>query len=210
MSRFIPAAAALAVGLAAGPAGATVTYFNDEAAFDAATAGIGFVLDPFDNGIAAADSITLDSGVVSENMGGSRGSFDNTVTGGIYLNAVDGNGTNASLSVVWTFPIPVTAVGLQYLGLFADEVSVTVDGSLRALRESADGDPEDGFFGFTTTTPVTSITFTTQHPALYDTYGFDDLAFGAASAEVPLPAGLPLLLAGLGALGLAARRRVTS
>ena len=38
------------------------------------------------------------------------------------------------------------------------------------------------------------------------TMGFDDVTFQATSA-VPLPAAFPLLLAGLGALGLMARRK---
>ncbi|GMG81219.1 hypothetical protein LNKW23_04310 [Paralimibaculum aggregatum] len=207
MSRFIPAAAALAVGLGAGPAGATVTYFNDEAAFDAATAGIGFIRDPFDTDIAEADSITLDSGVVSENTGTFRLSGYNQVASGRYRNYVHGGAAGGgTIAITWTFPAPVTALGLQYVDVNEDELAVTVDGTMRALRESADGDPRDGFFGFTTTVPVSSIVFTHEIVYFTDYFEFDDLAFGAASAEVPLPAGLPLLLAGLGALGLAARR----
>lgn len=42
-------------------------------------------------------------------------------------------------------------------------------------------------------------------------YSLDNLAFNAADvAPVPLPAGLPMLLAGLGAFGLVRRKRATS
>jgi len=199
---------AMALFLSVTSANAAVMFFNDQAAFNLATTGIAFTVDPFSNDIADADSITFDSGVISTNIGGNRLSIDNLVSGGNYENEVDGDGSVASLSITWTFPSAVTAVGLDYLGIDSDATNITVDGVTRALRESADGDPFTGFFGFTSTTPVSSVTFDTFSPFISDGFRFDNLQFGAASAvSVPVPATLLLFLSGLLGLGIVSRRK---
>ncbi|MEM7527382.1 MAG: hypothetical protein AAF416_06845 [Pseudomonadota bacterium] len=186
------------------PAQAVVTFFNDESAFDAATSGLLFTTDDFSADVAQANPIVFESGVTSLNVGGATQlAADNSISGGRYNNAVDGNGNLASLSIVWTFPEPVIAVGWQYFSVESDGLNVLVDGTLRALSESADSDPFNGFFGFTTTNPVTQITFGTFSPTDIDEFNIDDLQFAAErDAVVPLPGALPLLLAGLAGLTL--------
>ncbi|MEM6550132.1 MAG: hypothetical protein AAF713_20655 [Pseudomonadota bacterium] len=182
------------------PAFAIVTFFNDESAFDAATSGLLFTTDDFSTDVAQGNPIVFESGVISQNVGGSPLLFNsNSITAGVYLNGVDGDGSGAALSIVWTFPEPVIAVGWQYEGVGLNDANVLVDGALRALRE--DGDPASGFFGFITTNPVTQITFDTFAPTGLDLFQFDDLQFAAQQdAVVPLPGALPLLLAGLAGL----------
>ncbi|MEM7528445.1 MAG: hypothetical protein AAF416_12290 [Pseudomonadota bacterium] len=182
------------------PAYAIVTFFNDESAFDAATSGLLFTTDDFSTDVAQGNPIAFESGVVSLNRGGETQFADrNSISSGVYNNGVDGDGSSGPLSVIWTFPEPVIAVGWQYAGLELNETNVLVDGALRALRES--GDPQNGFFGFTTTNPVTLIRFDTFASDDLDRFQFDDLQFAAQQdAVVPLPGALPLLLAGLAGL----------
>ncbi|MEM7527380.1 MAG: hypothetical protein AAF416_06835 [Pseudomonadota bacterium] len=187
------------------PAQAVVTFFNDETAFDTATSGLLFTTDDFSTDVGRDNPIVFESGVTSLNVGGPPFGTDNAIFGGVYNNAIEGAGNVASVSFVWTFPEPVVAVGLQYLGVDEDALNVLVDGALRALRESADADPLNGFFGFTTTNPVTQITFNTFSPTPIDFFDFDDLQFAAAPAVVPLPGALPLLLGSLAGLAFAAR-----
>ncbi|MEL7172158.1 MAG: VPLPA-CTERM sorting domain-containing protein [Pseudomonadota bacterium] len=196
----------IALTLTAMPAQAVVTFFTDEAAFDTATSGLLFTTDDFSTDVAPADQITFASGVISLNQGGVVRIFeDNSIEGGVYNNAVDGDGGDGGLSILWTFPEPVTAVGFQYFDLTENDVNVSVDGSVRALREG--GDPTDGFFGFTTTTPVTEIIFDTFDVQDADVFDFDDLQFAGEAQVVPLPGALPLLLAGLAGLAVVRQRR---
>ncbi|MGB5594513.1 MAG: hypothetical protein WBM32_00065 [Crocosphaera sp.] len=58
--------ATLGVGVLAQSAQA-FTIFTDRAAWEAAIAGATITTDPFDNDIALAQSITLDSGIISTN-----------------------------------------------------------------------------------------------------------------------------------------------
>ncbi|MEM7527381.1 MAG: hypothetical protein AAF416_06840 [Pseudomonadota bacterium] len=188
------------------PSQAVVTFFNEESAFDAATGGLLFTTDDFSTNVAQDNPIVFESGVTSLNVGAAvLGGADNSISGGRYNNAIAGGGFIGSLSIVWTFPEPVIAVGWQYFSVNSDGLNVLVDGTLRALRESADSDPFNGFFGFTTTNPVTEITFGTFSPTQLNVFDFDDLQFAAAPAVVPLPGALPLLLAGLAGLAFAAR-----
>lgn len=197
-------AMAAVAAILASEASATVAFYNDKTAFDAATSGTSFVVDSFSNSIAQGNPITFDSGVVSTMIGGIQ-AFDNFVSGDKFNIAISGSGSSGPLSNLWDFPAPVTAVGFSYFGINTDGVSLSVDGSVRAIRESADSDPENGFFGFTTTVPVSSILFDSFSPIALDVYDIDNLQFGLAA--VPVPAALPLLLGALTALGFAARRR---
>ncbi|MEM1145819.1 MAG: hypothetical protein AAGI88_24865, partial [Pseudomonadota bacterium] len=96
------------------PAYAIVTFFNDESAFDAATSGLLFTTDDFSTDVALGNPIVFESGVISQNVGGAPLRFgNNSIAGGTYNNAVDGKGDFGSLSIVWTFPEPVIAVGWQ-------------------------------------------------------------------------------------------------
>ncbi|MEM1381662.1 MAG: PEP-CTERM sorting domain-containing protein [Pseudomonadota bacterium] len=182
-----------------GFANASVTFFKDEAAFNAATAGVTFTTDTFSNNISAADTIFLDSGVVSANSGGNRAAH--FVASGLYFNSLDGDGTGASLENMWTFPEPVIAIGFDYFSLVEERITVSVDGVTRAIRLV--GEDADGFLGIVSLSPITSIVFDNVTQGFVDAYEVDNLRFGAT--EIPLPA--PMLLFATVIDAAVARRR---
>lgn len=200
-TAILTAAAVSSTLLSAAPASAVVTFFNDQAAFNAATAGFTFTFDGFDNDIAQADVITLDSGVISTNR--DRLVDDNSVSNGVYNNAIDGDGGTASEISEWLFPQEVTAVGFDFFDVRAGRLTLEVDG-VTSQVSPVDG---DGFFGFLSSTAVTEVTFGNA-TNLINEFDLDNLQFGSADvAAVPLPATLPLLLAGFAAMGIARRKR---
>lgn len=194
----------VAMALLTAPASAAVQFFNQVADFNAATTGLPFNNDRFDNPIAAADFITFDSGITAQTIGGNRmGPDQNAVIGGRYSIAFDATGAQAAQQVQITFPIPVAAACFDFFGVPVGSMSVTVDGVTQTLVGSSTFGM-DGFFGFFSTQPITSITFQTAASVFTDVFELDNIEFVDANA-VPVPAALPLF--GLGLAGAAALRR---
>ncbi|MGF1500175.1 MAG: VPLPA-CTERM sorting domain-containing protein [Paracoccaceae bacterium] len=211
-NALVSAVLATAISTAAGAAPFQV--FTDRAAWEAAVGGATITEDGFDNDIADADSITFDSGVVSTNSGGTRFLVDNMIDDGIYENAVDGDGAQASLLITWTFPEAIFAFGADW-----DDTTnagiLTVTGNFDGMGDetvnfgSVLGDPGEGFLGIVGMGDFTQIAFGTALATEGEIFDADNLVFAAApDGVIPLPAGLVLMLTGLGAFGaLRATRR---
>ena len=187
---------------------AAVTSFDDRPAFDGTLAGFGVTEDFFDDPIVAGDTIVFDSGVISVNSEPSLQASDNSVGSGVYQNTVALGGI-APDEITWTFPEPVSAFGFDIFGVVPNGLQVTIDDGMGLqsfiLADIIDG-AGDGFVGFFSDGSFSHVVFST---ALVPTDGFalDNLAFASAPSEVPVPAALPLMIAGLTWLRYATKRQ---
>lgn len=200
--------------MAASASASTVTFFTDKASFDAATTGVTFTTDDFSTDIAAAESITFSSGVTSTLRGGDitiAVTFgDNQVGSSRYSSVTDGGGSFGAETIDWLFPSAVTAIAFDYSDVDLGGLNIQVGGVTRDVVNSGISTFQDGFLGLVSTTALTSLTFGNSGSSSPDLFQLDNLQFGAAASDpsvIPLPAALPLLLAGLGGLGLLRARR---
>jgi PEP-CTERM motif-containing protein len=207
---------ALVAGLcAAWPAAAQVTY-TDRATFEAAASATstttfdGFASDTPFRGSA------LDVGafsVVTMGSAADGGSFpeNNIVDVPPVLPETDINGTahlniftNADSSFFLTLDAPATAFGADF-GAFNDgafRTALFVDG----VQLGANWVNGDGFFGFTTNTPFTTLEF---RGIINDVFGIDNVTIGTGAA-VPEPSTWAMMLMGFGAIGWSMRRRTSA
>ncbi|MEM6760361.1 MAG: VPLPA-CTERM sorting domain-containing protein [Pseudomonadota bacterium] len=102
-----------------------------------------------------------------------------------------------------SFARPVTAFGADFANLGTSSGRTTI---------SAGGDSIDitsrnpGFFGFSSATPFSSVSFTSNQINSVNLIALDNVLYAPVPVPVPVPATLPLLLVGLGGL-VALRRR---
>lgn len=202
----------LILALGAGQANAA-TVFYDRALYNAAVqASYGSVTvreDSFDTPVPAADSITFESGVTSTNSGGLRFALDNRVENGRYENAVDGDGTAASVSIGWLFPNDIVAFGFDCISCNSSgglTLFAATDGPFISKFNVVQNEENErtGFIGIVGTTIFNALEFQSGSSVLFETFVIDDLTFAsqASISAVPLPAAAPLYGAGLGLLGL--------
>lgn len=229
--------AATTLAIAAPAQAATFTTFTDRAAFETALAGVAVIATPVIedfNGDEVDFGENASGGVVGQRttvdiIGHVGDGSDQGLTGtGFFEGEVDGGGTDEADIVFNTGPILGFGLdGLQddnetpefdpeEIGiLFGGELFLVSD--LLGLSDSSDGAPVDDtetgavFIGILSDTAFSS--FTLLHgdkvapggvDGANENFWIDELVLAPA---VPLPAGLPLLLAGLGAFGVLRRRR---
>ncbi|TXI16232.1 MAG: PEP-CTERM sorting domain-containing protein [Roseateles sp.] len=215
-------AAAAAACLACGQVAAT-TFYGDRASFDARGAGSAY----FNNLDEQGDTAPLPFGFGPlsfsgsfgnafywasdwhENAPGVNGNVDGTAWVQVRLNTFTGALTLASDE-------PLRMLGLDLRPYFdasgnsdgGETVRFSTDtGESGSFQLPATNSP--AFLGLVFDAPVTAISFSigADHGNGFTWFGIDNLQTYSAVSAVPEPASVALLLAGLGGVGLAARRR---
>lgn len=185
--------------LALAAPGSAYTVYTNRAAWEAALSGRSIVTDTFSNQINSAQSITLDSGIVSTNSGpiSLPNMFNNNSVGvvnaGVYDNAVQAGSGTASNTISWLFPNAVTAFGADFIGAGTNRLSLSgdFDGTgLQSLIVNTTISGSDGFLGVIGTTSFTSIILGNSSTQV-DGFSIDNASFA------PVPGPLPLLGASL-------------
>jgi len=165
------------------------TIFTNRTAWQAAVdaiAGSVTTTDTFSNNIASAQTITLDSGIVSANSFPPAVAFeDNSVSGGLFLNSTDGDASSASTTITWTFPSPVFA----YFDGTGNQ-TLLVNNSIGGAN---------GFLGIIGNANFRSIVFGTNTNDL-DIFQIDSASL-ASVASVPVAVPEPGMITGLVFLG---------
>jgi hypothetical protein len=194
--RNILSASALAIIAATGAQAITVTTFDDRATFESAL--VFFVSETFDGG-PPFPLVTVTGGSVS---------FANDLL-------EDRINDDAAVSTTFDFAIDIAAFGgdfdLAGPGGVGSGISFAVsDGVTTEAVASLPGTAQ-GFFGFIVDGPETfsQVLLSELDPAAgIETYSLDDLTYGSGTPPpIPVPAAMPLMLAGLAGFGLLARRR---
>lgn len=110
---------------------------------------------------------------------------------------------NYSVESTFTFTTAVFGLGFDYTGNPTVDVNSHAHPILQGLTSGA----EDGFFGVISDVALNAWTLgQTDSHMMFDNVTYD----GGSVSSVPVPAALPLLLAALGGLGFAGRRRKSS
>jgi hypothetical protein len=147
--------------------------------------------DTFSNPIASAQSITLDSGIVSTNSIPPTlpNAFNNnSVSGGVYNNATQaGTGNTASNTVTWQFPSAnVWAFGADFISTNTDRLTLIGNfdgtGEQTILVNNTIGGP-DGFLGIVGMAEFSSVVFS-NNTTTVDGFSIDNASF-ATKHTVP-------------------------
>ena len=193
--------------IAAAPATAQVVTYTSQVAFDAATINmVDYGIQTPDGGYGptagsyADGPFTITSSdlqyVLNDGGYGDNNYLDNlqTIGGGPYVSvAISGDHH---------------AVGFDIGAFYATgTVNVTING-IGGYSFTATSAPDWGFFGITSDSAITSVSFTTLSFGEIDMLGFH-AGDVAQSGTVPEPASWALMLAGFGAVGGFLRRRRT-
>ncbi|MBI1218049.1 MAG: VPLPA-CTERM sorting domain-containing protein [Rhodobacteraceae bacterium] len=175
------------VAAAAAPSGAATVTYTTLATYTAALGYTPSVGETFNGG-------TLD-GTLLSSLGGVFKLTNNKVT------QVGGTAKNGQTTTL-NFSEAVTSFAVDIGSLLSGEVAnVYLDGVLSATLSGS-----TKFFAVISPTAFTTVTFAdATNPTINTQFNIDNLR--AVPAPVPLPAGLPLLVAGLGAVGLMGRKR---
>ena len=210
--------AAFSLAMASSAQAAVVTYIGADnnvgnlaqmtnssaaaAAFDAVTAGATLV--DFESALPA--SLSIAGGSITNNSGcGALCGFNTTSGGQNFLSLFGGSATFNFTSAVNAFGFFVS--GLQ-TNLVGQQTVTFSDGSQQVINfpSAVQGGNGGGgaFIGFTDFgKSILSVTVNVSN----DIVAIDDLRFGNIGAPVPEPATWAMMIAGLGAVGYAMRRR---
>ncbi|WP_332865394.1 hypothetical protein [Pannus brasiliensis] len=171
------------------------TIYTDRTAWqNAVTAPPGNTIttDTFSTNIPAAQTITLTSGIVSANsLPPPVGVEFNTVSGGNYVNATDGDASEGSAAITWTFPGPTFAFGANFS--LVNPNSLTLSGNFdgtgnQTLVVYNSLNASSGFLGIIGNANFNSIVFGNASTVL-DIFIVDNASFavGIPPAAVPEP-----------------------
>lgn len=207
MLRIATTFVALAL-LSAQASAASFTVFTDRTAFEAA-AGASLATETFDSVVVdtsfAGGPVTVGDLTISAEEPGAFG--NQLIDAPPVLGEVDGNGTTAinffttaAEDAEIAFAAPVTAFGADFFNFNDDTLRTQV--LILGELFSPDIVPDDtlSFFGVISDMAFDSVTFAGLDN---DVFGVDNVS--TVTAPIPLPATLPLLLAGIA--GFAAVRR---
>lgn len=186
----------LGVSLISGVAPASAyTIYTDRASWIAALTGAPIITDTFSNIISSAQSITLDSGIISTNSSPPMlpNMFNNNsvsvVSPGAYDNATQAITGSASDNVTWLFPTAITAFGADFIGAGGGRLTLNgdFDGTgLQSLTVNATIGGADGFLGVIGSTTFTSVVLSNPSTQV-DAFSIDNASFA------PVPGPLPVL-----------------
>jgi len=224
-------AAVVGMGLAGPSAAAPVTFFGENltpgatVSGDPATAQSSFLATLSGVGTEDFESIANGTSNPSLTFPGSSGNITATLSGSGFVDPSPGAGrfatsgsnffeTEAGGNFSISFSSAISAFGFfgTDIGDFNNALSLELTksgGGTETLNVGNTVGANNGsllFFGFVDTAEsYTSIAFNND-PGGTDVFGFDDMTIGDAGQiinppVIPLPAGLPLLLTGLGAIG---------
>jgi hypothetical protein len=201
----------VAIAVSATAADAATVFFDRpswEAALGADAATL--TLDSFDNDIASSTFVTFDSGVASKAIGGNLSAGWNAVSGGEARLSADGLGVNGPLETRWIFPTGVRALAFDFGSVsgFSSLVGDFDGTGIQAYFPAIEVAAPEGFFGIIGAAGFDTVSFLSAGGN--DNFSIDNLAFGGTvppPAVVPLPASLPLLIGGVGAMVFLGRRR---
>lgn len=205
--------AVTAFGLLAGPAAAVVVGYSNQIDFDDAVMGRSLIQsEDFSTNIAPTASVVTPSGIAITSHGSTFNTFDNPF-GRFLQSYVDGTyDPGTSEYQTWTVAAGTYAIGFKFRGAGAslanlESVRITIDpgsGNSPIEIKALAGD-RNGYVGFVSDTPFTSILFDGTGGPGDDDYYIGDVTTYGGLPSVPLPAGLPLLACAL--VGVAGLKR---
>ena len=166
----------------------------------------GSVIDTFSNDISSAQSITLDSGIISTNSSDVTlpNSFNNnSVSVGVYNNATQaGPGNTASSAITWTLPNPTFAFGADFIGAGTNPDRLALVGNFDGTGDqtfliNSQIGGQNGFFGIVGTANFNSVIFTNSQTAV-DAFSVDNASVAVPWETDALPVIGSTILFGLG------------
>ncbi len=212
MKKVLLASTAVAMAAAAVPASAATTVFTDRASFDLA-AGATTLVD-FNSFASEVDFRTTALDVGPFSLAGSGTNqvdrnfidlqppqfsvFD--VDGTTFANLL----TNNNSTVTITFDSAIFAFGADFGALNDDIARTEIVAAGDTLAPSITAGNQVRFFGFTSDTAFTTVTFT-GGPG--DGFGVDNVSFGGLAGGIPEPTTWAMLIFGFGAIGGAMRKK---
>ncbi len=178
------------------PVSAYTIYTNRTAWEAAITANPSYKIttDTFSNPISSAQSITLDSGIVSTNSipptlpnPPYNNNSVNVVNPGVYDNATQAStGNSASNTITWQFPASVWAFGADFFSTNTDRLTLIGNfdgtGNQTLVINNTIGGP-DGFLGIVGTAEFSSVVFS-NNTTTVDSFRIDNASF---ATKVPEP-----------------------
>ncbi|WP_013325152.1 PEP-CTERM sorting domain-containing protein [Gloeothece verrucosa] len=178
------------------------TIYTNRAAWQSAVDALGGVTttDTFSTDISSAQSITLDSGIVSTNAANitlPNAFNNNSVSGGTYKNAT--GGATASTTITWNLPTSVFAFGADFISTNAGRLTLSGDfdgtGAQTLLVNDTIG-AADGFLGVIGTSSFNSVVFG-NNSTLVDAFEIDNASFAVPEPLTMLGVGAAIGFGGL-------------